>query len=119
MNPLEQLERQTRLWHIERAAATIIEFTSGRTETEYLEDDLLRSAVERQLITIGEALGRAVDADPDLMSRISDVRLIISLWNQLVHNYPQILLERIWGIVQDDLPKLLREVRILLNETPA
>jgi uncharacterized protein with HEPN domain len=116
MNQLEQLERNARLWHIEHAASAIAAFTANQTESEYLRDEVVSSAVERQLITIGEALRRAVDIDPDLIERISDVAPIIGLRNQLVHNYPQIDPTRIWGIIQNNVPQLLREVRSLLDE---
>ena len=36
------------LWDARRAAEHIIRFTAGRSYDDYLEDDMLRSAVERQ-----------------------------------------------------------------------
>jgi uncharacterized protein with HEPN domain len=78
---------------------------------------MLSAAIERLFITIGEALQRALRADPDLASHISDVKRIINLRHQLVHNYPQIDAQQIWEIISDDLPLLLTEVRALL-ETP-
>jgi uncharacterized protein with HEPN domain len=35
-----------------------------------------------------------------------------------VHNYPRISAERIWTIIEEDLPVLLRQVRTLLSEQP-
>jgi uncharacterized protein with HEPN domain len=119
MNPLEQLERKTRLWHVERAAADVAEFTSGKTIEDFTSDRVLQLAVERQIITIGEALKRAVDVDPELISAISDVRAIITCRHRFVHNYPQIDDDEIWRIIQNDLPRLLAEVRALLPSPPA
>jgi uncharacterized protein with HEPN domain len=118
MNDLQQLERRTRLSHIEKAATKIEAFTTGRTVADYEHDDMLAAAVERQFMIIGEALNRALEVDPSLMNAISEPDAIIGLRNQLVHNYPRISTERIWTIIEEDLPVLLREVRALLSETP-
>ena len=116
MTPLEQLERRSRLWHVQESAEAISEFTDGRSADDLTGNRMMRMAVERAFITIGEALARAIDADPDLTEQISDARAIIGLRNQLVHNYPRIDMARIWEIVQRDLPRLLTEVRALLAE---
>jgi uncharacterized protein with HEPN domain len=49
---------------------------------------------------------------------ITDTSGIIELGHQLVHDYPNISPERIWTIIQEDLPILLSEVRALLAEAP-
>lgn len=114
MNQLEQLERKARLWHIQRAASSIVEFTTGRTSTDYEDDEILRLAIERQMITIGEALRRAMEVDPALVEQITRTDEIIAFRNQLVHNYPQIDNKKVWKIIETDLPVLLDEVRVLL-----
>ena len=119
MNELEQLERKTRLWHIEKAAEKIATFIAGRTLEQFSTDAMLRSAVERELIIIGEAMVRAQQADPGLVNLISDVPGIIACRNQLVHNYPRITADRIWEIVTEHVPVLLHEVRTLLSAPPA
>jgi uncharacterized protein with HEPN domain len=116
MTPLEQLERRSRLWHVQQSAEAIVEFTTGRSVADMTEDRMMRLAVERAFITIGEALARAIDADAELAKQISDSQAIIGLRNQLVHNYPRIDPARIWEIIQRDLPRLLAEVRALLAE---
>jgi uncharacterized protein with HEPN domain len=114
MNHLELLERKTRLWHIEQAAYEIVTFTAGKTPKDYETDVVLRYAIERQLITIGEALTRALRVDPELAHHISETPQIVSFRNQLVHNYPGIDAAQVWDIITTDLPVLLREVRTLL-----
>jgi uncharacterized protein with HEPN domain len=81
---------------------------------DYEGDDLLRLATERLLITIGEALRRAAEVDPDLMDQIGRSDQIIAFRNQLVHNYPSIDSGKVWRIIEHDLPILLAEVRTIL-----
>jgi uncharacterized protein with HEPN domain len=120
MNPVEQLERETRLWHIDHAVCMVLEFLAGRSYEEYASNELVRAAVERQLIIVGEALRRALQVDPTIAMHVSDVPQIIACRNFLVHQYPEIDAERIWHIIQVKLPILLTEVRALLaGEIPA
>jgi len=43
------------LWDVQRAAERIARFAAGRTFHDYLADEMLRAAVERQFEIIGEA----------------------------------------------------------------
>jgi uncharacterized protein with HEPN domain len=119
MDHLQQLERKARLWHIAQAAEKIEIFVAGRSAQDYEHDDILASAIERQFIVIGEALNRAKEVDPGLMEQLTDANGIIGLRNQLVHNYPHVDGARIWRIIDEDLPVLIREVRALLGPPPA
>lgn len=53
------------LFDIQRACQRISEFTSGMTFQDYAEDLRTRSAVERQLEIVGEAVGQVLKAFPD------------------------------------------------------
>lgn len=114
MSPLEEAERNSRLWHIANACAAIVEFAEGRTFTDYLNDDMLHSAIERKLTIIGEAMVRLRKVDPAIASKISDVSQIIGFRNKLVHQYPDIEDAQVWKIVGEQIPLLLSEVRALL-----
>ena len=46
------------LWDMDDAALKIQLYSSGRTFADYAKDDYFRSAVERQFVTIGEAMTR-------------------------------------------------------------
>jgi uncharacterized protein with HEPN domain len=60
------------LWDVRRAADDVAEFVQGRGFADYLTDRLLRSAVERQLEIIGEALNRLAREAPEIAARIPD-----------------------------------------------
>lgn len=115
MNPTEPLEASTRLQHIVEAATEIVDFMGDRSFAEYQSDRMLRLAIERLLIIVGEALNRAIKAEPSVVNSITETPGIIAVRNRLIHDYPHISDERIWEIATYDVPRLLSEVRALLS----
>lgn len=81
---------------------------------EYEEDWKKQDIVERNLEVIGEAMNRILEKEPGIA--ISHARKIVGLRNLVIHTYDKISNERIWEIVQIDLPKLKTEVKALLEE---
>src|SRR5262249_2215611 len=81
---------------------------------DYQTDDLLRAAVEREFITIGEALMQAEKQDPAAIPGITNVRQIVGFRNVLVHGYAAIQHATVWGVLENDLQRLKQEVTDLL-----
>lgn len=104
------------LFDVAEACELVQQFTAGKTFEDYATDAFLRSAVERQFEIIGEALGQALRFDPSLSDHISSTKRIIAFRNRLIHAYSSIAHEVVWGIVEANLPVLLREVRSLLEQ---
>jgi uncharacterized protein with HEPN domain len=103
------------LYDMLRACEALAQFVEGKQFADYDDDLLLRSAVERQLMIVGEAMGQAIRADDDLAEQIEDAREIINLRNVIVHGYTVIENETIWGILQADVPRLRVQVSQLLR----
>jgi uncharacterized protein with HEPN domain len=103
------------LLDIEQPCASLADFTSSKTLADYLAEPMLRSAVERQFEIIGEALNRAVAADPEVAKDITDAPSIVAFRNRLIHGYATIADETVWGIVERKLPLLRRQVAALLS----
>ena len=61
-------------------------------------------------------MARVGQRDPDLAARIGDYRAIIDFRNVLVHEYQRIRDTTVWGVVQDGLPDLRRDIEALLDE---
>lgn len=59
-------------WDMREAAALALRFVAGMTFAEYIGDDLRRSAVERQMQNIGEALAQLSKIEPQLAEKIAD-----------------------------------------------
>ena len=111
---MKQLELRARLWHIVDACGKIIRFISNKTREDYVADDLLTSAVERQLTIIGEAVMNIARVDTTIAAEVGDFPRIIAFRNQLVHNYPGVDHDAVWLIVQREVPVLLERVGAIL-----
>ncbi len=104
------------LHDIRQATERILRFVEKNSFTDYQQDDLLRSAVERQFEIIGEALAQLAKHAPSTAERIPQYRRIIAFRNVLIHGYATIDDRLVWGVVEANLPGLHREIEILLAE---
>jgi uncharacterized protein with HEPN domain len=102
------------LWDMREAALRIERFAAGKSYQDYLNDELLRSGIERQFEIIGEAMTRLVKADPTTAAKITDYRKIAGFRNALIHGYDHIDHEIAWGVVINKLPLLREELQKLL-----
>ena len=91
-------------------------FTSGKDFTDYETDLMLRSAVERQLEIVGEALNQLLIHAPHLEPRFSYRREIKNFRNILAHEYMRLDHAIVWGILEKFLPTLMQETKDILLE---
>lgn len=82
--------------------------------SEYLNNKILRRAIEREIEIIGEAINRALKQDPDL--QIENARRIVDTRNWVIHGYDKVDDAIIWGIVLNHLPKLQQEIQRYLQD---
>jgi len=72
------------------AARLALRFVGGRTLAEYRADELLRSAVERQVGIVREACRRALADSPTLVARLPDAARAVAMRNRIVLDYDTI-----------------------------
>ena len=100
------------LAHIMECIQKIERFTQGGKE-RFLEDELVQDAVLRNFEVIGEAAKRLDEvyraSHPDI-----PWRAIAGLRDVLIHQYEGVELERVWAIVEKDLPGLKQSIAGLL-----
>jgi len=75
------------VFDIKAAAEKVQRFVAARTEADYLRDELLQSAVERQFEIIGEAMSKLHKTDSGMAESIVDYRKMIAFRNVLIHGY--------------------------------
>ncbi len=103
---------------IVRSIDEINEFSAGLTIEDfkqYLSNKMMRRAIERDLIIIGEAMHDIVKVDHTRVMRIKNSRRVIELRNDVVHSYDDLANEKIWNFIWKELPYLRKEVSHILD----
>jgi len=80
------------------ACDAIAEVLLGVEFGTYIGRCAIRSAVERELVFIGEAVATLSRRDPELAAGISHARLIVGFCNRVVHECSQIDDESVYSI---------------------
>jgi uncharacterized protein with HEPN domain len=93
------------IWDMVDSIVKIQTFTEKMSEEDYLNSELVQSAVERKLEILGEAARRLSTEFQSQYPEI-DWRNTIGLRNLIAHRYDQVEQERIWNIIQEVLPQL-------------
>lgn len=114
-----RLDPRAHLYRILQAADVVNTAVFETDWEDYEQDVMLRSAVERQFITIGGALSELLRLEPDLERWVSRARDLIALRETLIGRYWEPQHRAVWASVHEDLPVLRREVEELLAEMGA
>jgi len=116
---MKQPDARAFLFDIQRACRVIDQFTSGMTFSDYVADLKTRSAVERQLEIIGEALSQMLEGFPEMEQQFPEAPRIISSRNRLIHGYASVSNQVVWGVLESNLPDLTTKVdKLLAAEAP-
>lgn len=89
------------------AASLALRFVSGVALEQYRTDDLLRSAVERQVEVVGEACRRALGDTPELRDRLPQAALAVGMRNRLAHGYDTVDDAVVLDTVNSSFPALM------------
>lgn len=99
--------------HIAEAIERIRRYTAaGRAA--FMADDMIQSAVIRQMEIIGEA-ARNLSGELRSDERAVPWKKIIGTRDRLIHGYSEVNLDAVWAIVEHDLAQLDREVKRILG----
>lgn len=92
-----------------------IERYAARGRQEFEEDELIQAWMVLQLLILGEA---ASGLSRELRERHTEVpwRRIIDMRNTMVHGYAYVDFEMVWGVVEQDVPRLRPQIARILAE---
>ena len=82
---------------------------------KFLSTRIIQDAVIRNLEIIGEATKKLAPEIRDSHSHIP-WRQIAGLRDVLIHNYMKVDAVEIWGVVENDLDDLKKEIELILQE---
>jgi uncharacterized protein with HEPN domain len=99
------------------AAESAIAYLNGVDLSRYLAEDMIQAAVERRLLTLGEAASRISRTFRDAHPQIP-WQDIIKQRHIFVHVYDRINNRRTWDYVTDKLPPLVAALRLLMPPPP-
>jgi uncharacterized protein with HEPN domain len=99
-----------------RLGQRILKLIEGIDYETYHSTELPRIGVERYLISLGEAIRAALQANPELGTHIPDARNAIDLRNFLTHAYLHIDDLIVWNVLREELPRLLLDTETVLRE---
>lgn len=77
---------------------------------------MLRSAVERQLEIMGEALNQLSRVDANTASLLRDLPRIVGFRNMLIQGYASLDKRIVWGVPETNLPPLIAAINRLLEQ---
>lgn len=107
-------QRAKRLREALAAASLINTMMRDQTLEQFLADEWFRSAVERKLEIVGEALNSLRRIDPMVVERFPTIHEWPALRNALSHVYFEIDNEVIWVTAARDIPDLIDTLNKLL-----
>lgn len=107
--------RDDRLYliHIAECIERIERYTA-RGRDNFLSDTMVQDAVLRNLHTLSESTQRLSDAVKEQRPDV-DWSSIGAFRNVVVHDYLGIDLERIWDLLEFDLPAFKQAIRVMLE----
>jgi len=85
----------------------------------YQANRVVRMAVEREFIIIGEAMLVLSRHAPAVFDSITAARRIVDFRNQLTHEYPTVDDRIVWRIIEHDVPLLRQECQRIYSELSA
>ena len=106
------------LFDIKQACEDIEGFVQEMNLEEYSANPMVKAAVERKFVVIGEAMTRLKGEYPEILNEIADHEKIIGFRNVLVHGYDVVDDATVWSAIKDSMPILRREVEDRLNTGP-
>ena len=98
------------IYDILKYSQEVIDIVKDENHNSFVNNRIKRLAIERLIQIIGEA---ANHLSKDFMQENQDIpwSKIIGLRNKIVHDYGEILTDRIWLIASESIPELMYQIK--------
>jgi len=102
------------LRHILDAISDIEKFTKGLSKESFLKNREKQYAVIRAMEIIGEA---AKNVSPQLRAKYPQIpwKTAAGMRDKLIHGYFGVNLERVWQVIEDNLPEFKKQIVAILE----
>lgn len=110
-----QRETQKLLFDVLDAGQFILALVRDIDYVEFCDNRLVRDAVERNFITIGEAMNRLRHREPELLEALAEHPQVVAFRNIVVHAYDSVDPAVVWNVTRHHLPDLLTKVDGILE----
>ena len=103
------------LKHILKSIENIEKFSKKLSKEKFSKDEFVQSAIIRQLEIIGEAVK---NLPMDFTNKHSEIpwKDIAGTRDKLIHGYFGVDLDLVWGILNDNIPKLKKFILEILKD---
>jgi len=101
---------------MQEACERVLRYTDGMSAEEFARDQLIRDAVLRNLFIIGEA-AKKIPQQVRIRHPEVEWKAMAGLRDVLAHAYFALDDATLWDIIDNEVPELLRHVRIILQES--
>jgi len=102
------------LIHISECIERIESYIGDKDKQEFMDSTLMQDAIIRNLQLLAESTQRLSDTAKERRSEV-DWFKIAGFRNVLVHHYLGIDIERVWNILEKDLPVLKKTIQRMLD----
>ena len=103
------------LLHIKECIDRIETYVAEANQKGFMDSSMLQDAVLRNLQTLAESTQRLSDSLKAAYSNVEWYK-ISGFCNVLAHDYLGVDMERIWKIIEKDLPNLKLAISIMLQK---
>ena len=101
--------------HILESIKNIENFSQGISKNEFIKDKLRQNAIIRSIEIIGEAVK---NLPSNFTKKYSNIpwKGIAGMRDKITHNYFGLDLDTIWDIIKEDIPKLEKQIKEILEK---
>ena len=108
-----EIDALARVQHMLDYAREAADMAQGRVRADLDTDRMFNLALVRLVEVVGEAASH-VEGDFRALHPQVPWRDIVATRNRLIHEYDQVDMNRIWRIVQDDIPPLIAQLESII-----